>query len=403
MTDEQIAMSEGTAPTLTPRVVWLSLLAILISNFGFGLAFGGLAPLIALTLEDRGVSEGLIGANSSMAAIGIVCMALVMPRLMARFHAGILLTVSLVGLTALVSALPHVDSVVNWFIIRFVMGMGIAIPWVISETWMSAIAPQRYRGQITAAYGSGVAAGFAAGPLILTFVGLDGAAGFYWSALFMGIAIFATIVMSPFAPTLRKHEKSRLSGFALAAPTIFGAALLAGALDTAVFSLMPVWGLRIGLEETAALTAVSIFIFGNLLLQLPVGWLGDRWGRRQTMILCGSIATIGPLAVTLSVGSGWPMYAALFLWGGFAWALYTVSLAMIGERYTGGMLTAANAAFIMTFEISNITVPPLAGLAMDLWEPHGFMATLCGLSLAFTVLVAVRGHARKSVEVCETA
>jgi len=392
MTDT--AATEATSP-LSTRLIWLSLAAIVLCNIGFGLAFGGLAPLISLTLENRGVPEGWIGANSSMTAVGIVCIALVLPRLIARFHPGVLLGVSLVLLVSMVSTLPHVYDLRLWFAIRFVQGIAIGIPWVVTETWMNAIAPARYRGRVTALYGTAMAGGFAAGPIVLTFVGTEGADGYYWCAGAIGIAILSTMVMSPYAPRLRELKKTRLSGFASAAPTIFAAALLAGALDTAVFSLMPIWGLRMGLTETAAVMAVSIFIAGNLIMQIPVGWLGDNWGRRQTMLLCGAVASIGPLAVTLLTGSGWPSYVALFLWGGFAWALYTVSLAMIGERYQGAMLTAANAAFILTFECANIAVPPVAGYAMDLWEPHGFMAVLGGLSLAFTVLVALRGWMRR--------
>jgi len=54
------------------------------------------------------------------------------------------------------------------------------------------------------------------------------------------------------------------------------------------------------------------------------------------------------------------MLSVMFTWGGFGLALYSLALAMMGERFNGGALATANASFIMAFGIANITAPPSA-------------------------------------------
>ena len=61
-----------------------SLAALFASNFSFGLAFGGFAPLIALLLESRGVDSVIIGLNTSMSPLGVICMASLVPYCIKR-------------------------------------------------------------------------------------------------------------------------------------------------------------------------------------------------------------------------------------------------------------------------------------------------------------------------------
>src|SRR3546814_3441472 len=80
------------------------------------------------------------------------------------------------------------------------------------------------------------------------------------------------------------------------------------------------------------------------------------------LLALGCACCVGPSVAAWTLGSGSAAtYPILFLWGGAAFGLYTVAVTMLGERYRGGELAAANAAFVMMFEIANLTGPPIAG------------------------------------------
>jgi MFS family permease len=82
------------------------------------------------------------------------------------------------------------------------------------------------------------------------------------------------------------------------------------------------------------------------------------------------------------------MAALLFLWGGVAAGLYTVGLAHLAAGHTSRTLAAANAAFVLTYSIGMLMGPPVAGLGLDIWNPHGFTVTLAVFAFAYAALVA---------------
>lgn len=374
----------------------LSLAAILSAAFAIGIAFGGLAPLLSLTLEARGVDTWLIGLNSAMGSIGIVCATFFTPRMINRlgppkaFFIGSTLVFVCMGLLAVFDSLP------SWFAIRFVMGLGLAMPWVVSETWMNAICKNENRARVMALYTTVLAGGFAAGPVILTFVGTSGSLPFICCAVIFGVSVLPIYLIRKTAPPFDLPSKSRLTSLAKLAPTIFLAALISGVLDTVIFSLLPIYGLRLGFDETTAVLLLSSFLMGNLVLQYPIGWLADQYSPRLALMGCAVVCIVGPLCSLLYYSNVSGLAAIFFIWGGAAWSIYAIGLAMMGGRFKGGELAVANATFVMVFEVANISAPPLAGLALDAWEPHGLMVFLCSAAALFLCVVVYRGINNKA-------
>ena len=175
-----------------------------------------------------------------------------------------------------------------------------------------------------------------------------------------------------------------------AAPTAFGAAFLSGVTETAIFSLLPLYGLRQGLAEpmaTAMLTAVGA---GGVLLQLPLGWLADRWGRMRVLAAAVAAGALGALLLAPACAQPLTLWPLLFLWGGAVSGFYTLALAAIGDRFssagTVGSLAAANVVCVMAYNLGMLIGPAAGGAAFDLWPPHGLPATLVALFAAFLLL-----------------
>jgi MFS family permease len=133
-----------------------------------------------------------------------------------------------------------------------------------------------------------------------------------------------------------------------------------------------------------------VLIAGNVLLQLPIGWLADRISRKN--LLCylafGTVAGCVFL-VWLIEGSLliWPM---LFVWGAVAFGTYTVAMVELGDRFSGTLLLAGNSAFGLMWGIGGILGPSIAGTAMDLLGPEGLPITvgiLFGMLGLFAVLM----------------
>ena len=386
----EISQRTSTAPERSKGRVAV-LVANYLSSFAVGLAVGGVIPLFSLILEKRGVSETMIGANTAIGSLGIICIAPFVPWIVQRLGLARSVILGIVMSTVALAVTAVTDSLVAWFILRPLYAGGLGIHWVVSETWMNLVASKRDRGRIMAIYVTSIAAGMAAGPAILGLTGTEDLVPF----VVFGIATLASAL--PLAAVARYAPKPRISlhGTPMIlirnAPTIFAAVVTVGLYGGACFVFLPIYGLRSGLAETDAVFLLTAFLAGNLLFQIPIGLLADWLKHRAMLLACGGVAVLAPFAVASLLGGGIPLVVFMAIWGGAIFAFYTVGITMLGERFQASELAAANAAFVMTFEIANAIGPPAAGLALGLWEPHGMMVFLVCVAAAFLLVTNLRG------------
>ncbi len=165
---------------------------------------------------------------------------------------------------------------------------------------------------------------------------------------------------------------------------------LFGLYETAVLSLLPVWGLRVGLGDKLAAAVISAIYFGAIALQVPVGWLSDKISRQAAMRLCGIAGLAGAALLPILSSSLPPLFLLLFFWGGLASGIYPVALSIAGERFRGAELIAANAALIVSYGLGSLLGPVLGGAAMDLWNPQGLPVLLALLFAGFLIVTLFR-------------
>ena len=73
---------------------------------------------------------------------------------------------------------------------------------------------------------------------------------------------------------------------------------------------------------------MSAGIAGGALLQMPMGWLSDRYDRRSVMLFATAGASIaGIVLAAFSGGTEYAAYATALLFGAFAMPLYSLSAA----------------------------------------------------------------------------
>ncbi|MGF1456157.1 MAG: MFS transporter [Alphaproteobacteria bacterium] len=379
------------------RSLFVILVAIAVCGVGWGLSM----PLFALLMKAMGASSSLIGFNTAVPALSALAVTPVLPSLMRRFGIRRVLLTCLLCLIAFISMMPLVDAMWLWFPLRFVFGMAIAGMFVATEIWINLIAEDHNRGRIIGLYGTGLAGGFALGTLTLATLGSAG-----WPPVVAGAGIFALAtglltVVRPQVPTLEPTEDPSLLPYMVAAPTVMAAGIVFGAVEMGIFTLLPVYGLQAGLAENASTGLLVAVAAGNVALQVPLGMLADRINKRAVLGLCGGAGLVGALAVPVLLDHPIALYSTLFVMGGVIVGLYTISLVIIGDRLRGNDVAGANAAFIMMYGVGSLFGPLAAGPAMDVWRPHGLMAVLGGLSLAFLVVLLARTgrrHPRRIVE-----
>jgi MFS family permease len=363
-----------------------SLAAAIASVTVFGLSVGQAGPLLSLLLEARGTDVTLNGLNAGATFIGVIVGPLLAPRLVRRFGIRDFLLVCFGLDIVLFLAMKPLDSLAAWFVLRPVgAAVGSSI-FTTGEAWINQLAGDAGRGRIIGIYAAALSAGFGAGPLILSFTGIDGWPPFLANA---AIAVLATLPLFGVGGASHGFGGDRGAGplrMFVRAPVIVATVAVFGLYESALMSLLPIWGVRSGMTERWAAATLSTVYFGAIALQVPIGWLSDRASRPAALLLCGVVGLAGAVVLIAMPPLSLPLFGLLFVWGGIASGIYPVALSMAGDRFRGGELVSVNAAMIIAYGLGGLAGPPLGGAAMDLDDPQGLLWLFAGL---FAGLLAV--------------
>ncbi|MFN0219718.1 MAG: MFS transporter [Hyphomicrobium sp.] len=384
-------MATSETLDLTPAERLASLSAVIAASFGVGVSFGVGYPLTALTLENWGEEKWVIGLAGAAPAIATILVLPFAPRFLSRL--GPVAAITIGGLLASLGflALGWATTAPVWIAVRLIMSAGIAVPWLVGETWINLVAREETRGRVIAIYAIAFFSGFAMGPVALGWLGFEGWPPIVFGALGSALAGVPILLARRLAPDVATcHSRSALSAIRMAPVAMVGA-FIGGFAEITYLSLIPNVGIAGGLSESDALQLLSAITIGGLLGQLPIGALADRVSRIS--ILYGLAVAFIILSLILPAMLSDPMLArsAAFLIGAVILGFYTVGLVIIGERIAADDLAAANAGFIVSYQTGATLGPIAAGAAMTASPVTGFVVTVIALMLgSLAALVALR-------------
>ena len=173
--------------------------------------------------------------------------------------------------------------------------------------------------------------------------------------------------------------------FVSTAPLLLAGIAASALADQVAMSMLPIFTLRHGLTVDGSNLTLVVMIAGTIGFQLPIGWLADHMPGRALYVTCvvwtAATAALLPIAVRAPL----TLWLLVFLWGGGYFAIYTLSLVRLGERFKGSALAAGNAAFAAMWGLGGLVGTPLAGGAMQLFGPIGLPIVVAGI---FTLLAA---------------
>ncbi|MGH6861011.1 MAG: MFS transporter [Phyllobacterium sp.] len=362
----------------------------------FGLTYGLSAPLIALELAEAGHTESLIGANGAMYAVGVLLAAPYLPRLSQRLGFARLSKIALASAGGLFVLFPLAPFLLIWFPLRAALGAASETLFVVSETWINQIAGEKNRGRMIAIYVTALSCGTAIGPAILTLVGREESLAFVIGAAIALAACAILILGRPQETRPARESTGSPFRYLKLVPVAVASSALNAALEAAGLNLLPLYALRLGWPEQAATLLLTVLLIGSILLQLPIGWIGDRMDRRRLLTALAIISTFGALLWPVAFSHPWLAYPLLFLWGGAFVGIYTTTIVMLGDAYKDGELLGIYALLSIAWGIGALFGPLMGGIAMEI-SPHGlplFAAVACGGFALFAGLHGDRGRYR---------
>ncbi|OJX75910.1 MFS transporter [Magnetospirillum sp. 64-120] len=339
---------------------------------------------VDLALNRMGVSATAIGVNAAMPALGWLLATPLMPWALKRFPAKALLLGLLVLAVCAILCFPLLPDATLWLGLRFVFGGGTGMVFRLVEYWINGASAQTHRARNIGIYVMAFASGAMVGGMVTPSVGVDG-----WPPIVMiaGLTVASALVFAilPGSPPA-VEAVARLSLRRLLASGAFVALfgiLVYGMFEGVPYTLMPVYVVRQGLDDQWALWCAAAAIGGQIVMAVPAGILADRYGKGKVATASAACALIIPAFIPTAVAFPQALLGLMLLWGGFAGALYNVTLAMLADHFHDSELASANAAFGTLYALGSLCGPPVHGMAMDAWNPQGLLVSAGALFAVF--------------------
>jgi MFS family permease len=357
-----------------------------------GLASGVTLPFVSLRLVQGGASATAIAVMAAVPALGTIGMSFCLAALTRRLGAKALMVGAIVlsGLCVLILATPYAPG--PWLLSRLGTGVSASILFGLGEARILEISSDGARGRWTGLYATTLTACQFAGPTMLAALGTGTGLPLYVAAA-LHLVSGAFVVGSRWRDSAPPVAQAALTlrAFLRSSLPLASAVLFFAMFDSAALSLLPVYGLKIGLATRLAILLATVVFLGDACLQIPIGWAADRFGRPVAHIACAFITGLMAFALFAGAAATPALWLCLFLMGGTAGALYTLAIVRLGDRLRGTRLISANAFVGILWGVGALCGPVAGSLAMAAVQPQGLMLFVAAGALGCLVLM-LRGN-----------
>ncbi|WP_411342621.1 MFS transporter [Paenibacillus sp. WLX1005] len=361
------------------------ILAIIVA----GLSQGMLLPVLAIFLEQMGVSSTMNGLNAAALYVGSFSMTLVAERLLGKLGFKKLLLCGLLLVIIALPLFPLVPGIAFWFVLRLLVGIGDSAIHYVAQLWVLMVTPAANRGRNLSIYGMSYGIGFSIGPLGISLLDWGMMVPFViMAAVFIVVALLVWWKLPNGAPAKGESttpEKGRFGRSYRLAWYALIPALLYGYMEAAMNSNFPVYGLRIGLSTDNIAFLLPFIGIGGLVLQLPLGMLSDRFGRKKVLMLAGGIGGLLFMLVPF-VGTKQILLAVIFaIAGGLVGSFFSLGLAYAADILPRSYLPAANVLASFHFNFGSIIGPAVGGKGIEMGSPSSLFWVLGGCYVLFAL------------------
>lgn len=350
---------------------------------------GLLLPLLSIMLEDAGVSSEMNGMNSAAMYIGIFCTMFFVEKPVLRFgYKKVILTgITLVTMCSIM--FPFTESLAVWFVLRLLVGVGDSALHFTTQLWIVSSSPASGRGKYISYYGMAYGLGFSLGPLGINLLPLGRMVPFLVTSSFFVCVILLVLRMKNEVPErAKKNAKSenRFVSTYRVAWFVLIPGILYGLMEASMNSSFPLYGLRIDLSQHWISLLLLSFGVGGLILQLPLGILSDRIGRKPILIVCGLVGSLAFFAVPIAGNNVTMLFVLFAIAGGVVGSFFTLGLAYAADILPRAILPAANVIASIHFSIGSMMGPTLGGYGIRYVSDYSIFLFLGAAFLIFALL-----------------
>ncbi len=354
------------------------------------LALGLTIPLLGILLEVQGWSRFHIGINSAISPIAIAIASPFMPAIVARFGAKRVILTAALADALLIILIKLTNDFYAWIPLRVLMGFSVSALFVTSESWINEVTEDHNRGKVMAAYN------------FHAFAGVRVRSGCDSAGRYAGLGTvrcrccrdvrrgYSNGADTGRQPGIRRRIEFQCAAvFPDRAQSCGGDDCVCNDRERVGCLAFDLWHpQRTGRSGRGSAAERSCLWRDGA--RVPCRMAGRSHEQDE---VAGDSGRNGHGPVRADPLQYRPRDlgpAVLFVWGAAASSIYTVAMALQGERFKGADLVTANAAFGTIYGLGAFVGPMVIGASMDYDDPDGYAWAVLAISAGFLLFLAVR-------------
>jgi MFS family permease len=352
-------------------------------------ALGISGTLIGVQLADRGESAFLIGIVFSAYNVGFLLGTLTCERMInnvGHIRAFGVFAVSAAIATLLFALTPNVYA---WTLFKGLSGYALAGGFIVIESWLNDKATELNRGRIFAVYMVVTWGAGGLSPLTLNIADIEGDFLFKVATILLAAAMIPLALTKVGNPEVGHKQSFNVGKLVKASPTGVICCFASGLFTGSLYSLLPAYTEANGYGARELSILIAVGTVAALIIQFPVGYISDHYGRRPVIIGANALAAALALAIGMTPDLTFTWLLVLF----FAMTLFQSPLYALGVGQTNDYVdrrdfVRAAAGLLFVWGVGASVGPTLVGLVMEAIGESGlFLYT--GAGYAFVALFAL--------------
>ena len=341
---------------------------------------------VAMIMVGNGLQGTLLAIRAEIEGFPLLATGMIMSLYYAGFLVGcylvpkMIFTVGHIRVFAAMASLASTTILIHgvvldpwmWSLVRIFSGISFAGLFIVTESWMNNIAPNKYRGEIFSLYIFVIYGGLSSGQLLMNVAPPEGIDLFIIISILVSLSLIPVTLADKPAPGYETPESLPFKKIFRKSPLSVAGVLSSGLCNGAMHTMGVIYATQIGMATGQAALYIAIYILGSALVPLAVGWLSDRVDRRNVII---GVLFFAFCCTAFAHGSQ-IFYLITFAYGGLMGSLYSVSIAYLNDQIKSSQIVSATTSMILLSSAGACLGPLLAGWVLGSFGTAGFFASM---------------------------
>jgi MFS family permease len=306
------------------------------------------------------------------------------------------------AMTALASATPLLHGLIlnpwTWGLLRFLTGFCFAILYVVIESWLNDRSSNENRGIVFSTYVMITLTVLAAGQMMTLLYDPSDMHLFAIASILVSVAAIPVVLSKSESPDIPETVELDIRRLYRISPAGMIGCVTVGLTNGAFWSLAPVFTAGYSTDASLAAWFMTSAVFGGAILQWPLGFLSDRFGRRKVMIAATTTSSAVAILIVFTIGS--QSFAGINLlgmaWGSMAFPLYAIAVAHANDHAEPHEFVTVSGGLLLMYGGGAIVGPFLASAVMEFTNESGLYLYTAAIHLLLVVYVSIRMTQRET-------